>query len=133
MTSAFSTKLCQPLPCFILYFKVKLACYDRYLLTSYFCISVPYNENDIFFCVCQFQNVLQVFIEAFNFSFFSITAWGIDLDYCDIELFAFEKNRDHSVTFEAASMYCISDSFVNYESYIAFLVAQTVRNPWASQ
>ena len=30
---------------------------------------------------------LDVFIEPFNFSFFSITGWGIDLDYCDIEWF----------------------------------------------
>ena len=27
-------------------------------------------------------------------------SWGIDLDYCDIELFALEMNRDHSVVFE---------------------------------
>ena len=45
----------------------------------------------------------------FNFSFFSITGWGIDLDYCDIEWFALEKNRDRSVIFEIASKYCISD------------------------
>ena len=25
------------------------------------------------------------FIELFNFSFFSVTGWGIDLDYCDTE------------------------------------------------
>ena len=36
---------------FILYSKAKLACYSRYLLTSYFCILVPYNEKDIFFLV----------------------------------------------------------------------------------
>ena len=30
----------------------------------------------------------------FNFSFFSITGWGVDLDYCDIEWFALEMNRD---------------------------------------
>ena len=36
-------KLYQPLPCFILYFKAKFANYSRYLLTSYFCIPVPYN------------------------------------------------------------------------------------------
>ena len=36
-------------------------------------------------------------------AFFSITGWGIDLDYCDIESFALEKNRDHSVIFETAS------------------------------
>ena len=28
---------------------------------------------------------------------------GIDLDYCDIEWFALETNRDHSVIFETAS------------------------------
>ena len=33
----------------ILYSKPKLACYSRYLLTSYFCIPVPYDEKDIFF------------------------------------------------------------------------------------
>ena len=42
------TKLCEPLPSFILYSKAKFACYTRYFLTSYFCIPVPYNENDIF-------------------------------------------------------------------------------------
>ena len=36
--------------------------------------------------------------------------WGIDLDYCDIEWFAWEMNRDHSVVFEIVSKYCISDS-----------------------
>ena len=38
-------KLCKPLPCFILYSKAKLACFFRYLLTSYFCIPVPYDEK----------------------------------------------------------------------------------------
>ena len=42
---------------------------------------------------------------------------GIDLDYCDTEWFALEKNQDHSVIFETASKYCISDSFVDYEAY----------------
>ena len=55
----------------------------------------------------------QVFIEQFNFSFFSIPAWGIDLDYYDIEWFALEMNRDHSVIFETAPKYCFSDSFVD--------------------
>ena len=43
----------------------------------------------------------------FNFSFFSITGQGIDLDCCDIEWFALETNRDHSVVFEMAPKYCI--------------------------
>ena len=51
------------------------------------------------------------------FSFFSVTGWGIDLDYCDIECFALETNRDHCVIFEIASKYCISDSFVDNDDY----------------
>ena len=53
-----------------------------------------------------------VAIEPFNFSFFGISDWGIDLDYCDIEWFALETNRDHSVIFEIASKYCILDSLL---------------------
>ena len=45
-----------------------------------------------------------------KFSFFSITGWGIDLDYSDTECFALEMNRDNSVVFEVAPKYCISDS-----------------------
>ena len=58
-----------------------------------------------------------VIIELFTFSFFGISGWGIDLDYCDIEWFALETNRDHSVTFETASKYCISESFVDCDGY----------------
>ena len=52
-----------------------------------------------------------------SFSFFSITGQGIDLDYRDIEWFALEMNRDHSVVFEVASKYCNSDSFVDHDGY----------------
>ena len=48
---------------------------------------------------------------------FSVTRWGIDLDNRDIEWFALEMNRDHSVSFEIASKYCISDSFVDHDGY----------------
>ena len=48
---------------------------------------------------------------------FSITGQGKDLDYCDTEWFALEMNRDHSVIFEMASKYCISDSSVDYNGY----------------
>ena len=37
------------------------------------------------------------------------------MDYHDIEWFALEMNRDHSVVFEIASKYCISDSLVDYD------------------
>ena len=60
---------------------------------------------------------MYVIIEPFNFSFFGISGWDIDLDYCDIVCFAVETNRDHFVIFEIAAKYCISDSFVDYEGY----------------
>ena len=53
---------------------------------------------------------ISFYIEPFNFSFFSITGQGIDLDYHDIEWFALETNGDHAVIFEIASKYCILDS-----------------------
>ena len=47
----------------------------------------------------------------------SIIGSGIDLDNCDIEWFALETKRDHSVIFEIASKYCILDSFVDHDGY----------------
>ena len=49
--------------------------------------------------------------------FLQHTGWGIDLDNCDIERFALVTNRDHSVVFEIASKYCISDYFVEHDGY----------------
>ena len=51
---------------------------------------------------------LEVLIEPANLSFFYISGWGVDLDYCDVEWFALEKNQDHSVIFETApsNMFC---------------------------
>ena len=97
--------------------KAKLACYNRCLLASYFCIPVPYNKKNIFFFVlfCLVLEGLVGLRELFNFSFFSISSWGIGLDYYDIEWFALEINWDHSVIFEVAPKYCISDSFVDWE------------------
>ena len=70
-------------------------------MTSYFFILVPYDEKEIFWGFL-FQKVLQVFIEPFNFCFFGISGWGLDLDYCDIEWFVLETNQDYSVIFEIA-------------------------------
>ena len=39
------------------------------------------------------------------------------LDYCETEWIALETNQDHSVVFETALKYCISDSFVDCEGY----------------
>ena len=56
-------------------------------------------------------------MESFNFTFFDISGWGIDLDYWDTEWFASEMNRYHSVIFEIGPKHCILDSFVDYEGY----------------
>ena len=61
--------------------------------------------------------MLCVFLRLLNFAFFGICVWGVDLHYCDIEWFALEMNRDHSVIFEIVSKYCILDSLVDYEGY----------------
>ena len=91
--------------------KVKVACYSRYLLTSDFCIPVPYDEKDIFLIFfLVLESLVLVFLELFNFSFFDFNGWGIDLDYCDIEWFALEISRYHSVIFETAAKYCLFDS-----------------------
>ena len=59
ITSAFSgqnsVSLC---PGFILYSKAKFTCYSRYLLTSYFCIPVPYDEKDIFFWILVLEGLV---------------------------------------------------------------------------
>ena len=39
------------------------------------------------------------------------------MDNRDIEWFALDMNRDHSVIFEIVSKYCISDSFVVHDGY----------------
>jgi len=54
-------------------------------------------------------------LELFNFRFFSISGWSIDLDYCDIEWFALEMNRDLSAVFEIAVLQL--DSLVDYDGY----------------
>ena len=42
---------------------------------------------------------------------------GHRLDYRDIEWFGLEMNRDHSVVFEIAPKYCISDSSIDHDGY----------------
>ena len=56
-------------------------------------------------------------MDPFNFSFFSVTGWGTDLDFRETEWFAMETKRDHSFVYEIASKYCISQSFVDHDGY----------------
>ena len=56
-------------------------------------------------------------MELISFSFFGISGMSIDLNYCEVEWLALQTNRDHSIIFEVAPKYCISDSIVDYEGY----------------
>ena len=73
-------------------------------------------RTSFFFLVLVLED-LEGHCRTIQFSFFSVSVWSIDLDYCDIEWFALEMNRDHSVVFEIAPKYCISDSFVDYNGF----------------
>ena len=46
-----------------------------------------------------------------------MTGSGTDSDYSNIELFALEMIRVHSVIFEIAPKYCILESFVEYDGH----------------
>ena len=83
-------------------------------MTSYFCIPVPYNEKDIFFF--SFFGVLKVLVglhRTIQLQLLQCYWLGHRLGL--LEWFALETNRDHSVIFETASKYCISESFVDHE------------------
>ena len=54
---------------------------------------------------------------TFQLQLLQCTGWGIGLSYHDIEWFALEMNRDHSVVFEIASKYCILDSLVHQDGF----------------
>ena len=42
---------------------------------------------------------------------------GQNLNYCDVEWFALEKNKHHSVIFEIAPKNCVLDSYVDHDGY----------------
>ena len=94
-----------------MYSKAKLAFYSRQLLTSYFCVPVPYDEKDTFWGVSSRRS------SSLQKHSASATSCCIDLDYCDIEWFASEMKRDHSFSFENTPEYCIYHSFVEYQGY----------------
>ena len=84
-------------------------------LDSYFGIPVSYNESDIFWG-CFLEGLLGLH-RTVQLQLLQCYWLGIDLDYCNIEWFALEMNRDHSVIFQIASKYCISYSFVDHDGY----------------
>ena len=91
-------------------------------MTSFFCIPVPYNEKDIFFWLLILEGLIGLLSlvglhRTVQLQLLQHYWSGIDLGYCDIEWFALEMNRDHSLVFEIAPKYCMLDSFVGYDGY----------------
>ena len=60
--------------------------------------------------MCSFDKTLLAFA-LLHFVPHGQTCQDKDLVYCDVEWFALETNCDHSVIFEIAPKYCISDFF----------------------
>ena len=105
MIRAFSWQNYYFLPRFIPHSKAKFACNSRCFLTSYFCIPVPYDEKASFFVLVLKGLVgLHRTVQLQLLQYYWL---GHRLDYCDIEWFALEIKRDHSVVFEITSKYCI--------------------------
>ena len=59
---------------------------------------------------------MYIFIAPLDSSFFGLSGWCIDLDYCDAECFALEMNQDHSVLVHTAPSTCSSHCFFDYET-----------------
>ena len=100
----------------ILYFKAKFACYSRCFLTSYFCISVPYNEKDIFFGVLILEGLVglhrTIQLQLLQ-PYWSEHRLGL-LWHWMVCLGNKQRSFCH---FEIASKYCILVSFVDHEGY----------------
>ena len=65
--------------------------------------------------------------KPFNITVIQVYAPTSNAEEAEVEWFALIMNRDHSVVFEIASKYCISDFFVDHDGYFisskAFLPA----------
>ena len=108
-------KLCQPLLCFILYSKAKLACYSWYLLTTSLDSSLLWWKVHLFL-VLVLEGLIGLH-KTVQHQLFQCFWPRIGLDYRDIEWFTLETNRDHSVIFEIVLKYCALNSFVDYDGY----------------
>ena len=60
-------------------------------------------------------------MELIGFSFFVISGWGLDVDYCNGKWLSLERSQDRSVIFEVAPKYCILDCSADYKFTPFFL------------
>ena len=79
--------------------------FSRYLLISYSCIPIPYDKNYFFFILVLILDGHVSLHRIFQLQLLQHCSFGHRL--------GLPRNKDHSVLFEIASKYCISDSFVD--------------------
>ena len=77
----------------------KLVCYSRYLLTSYFCIPIPYDEKDIIFSflVLVLESLIGLHRTG-QLQILNINDWDIDLNlefsiYSDVEWLPWKQTK----------------------------------------
>ena len=63
------------------------------------------------------EDLVGFFIDPFNFSFFSFTGRGTDLDYYDTEWFSLERNREILRSFLRLHPSTAFQTFVDYDGY----------------
>jgi len=110
------TKLCWPLPCFILYSKAKLSYYSGDLLTSYPCIPIPMMKKKQLFLVSVLENVIGLHkINQLQLLQHQWLEHRLGLLWC--QMFCLGKEPRSFCHFWVAPKYYISDSTVDYEGY----------------
>ena len=75
--------------------------------------------NAVLGCTLKNDTMISVHFQGkpFNITAIQVHAPTSNAEEAEVEWFALEMNRDHSVVFEIAFKYCISDSFVDYDDY----------------
>ena len=76
-------------------------------------------QNAVLGCNLKNDRMISVHFQGnpFNITVIQVYAPTSNAKETEIEWFALETNRDHSVVFEIASKYCILDSFVDHDGY----------------
>ena len=82
------------------------------LLTSYFCISVPYNEKDMFFWLLVLEGLVGLH-RTVQLQLLQHYWLGHRLGLLWYWMVCLRNEQRSSVIFEIASRYCILDSFVD--------------------
>ena len=76
-------------------------------------------RNAVLGCSLKNDRMISVRLQGkpFNITVIQVYDPTSNTEEAEVEWFALETNRDHSVVFEIASKYCISDSFVDHDGY----------------